>query len=41
MILSFIGQPDLRLGLQLVTTAATVIRAMRIKNTFFIIWLWG
>jgi hypothetical protein len=35
------GQPDLRLGLQLLTAAATVINTSKAKNTFFIIFLLG
>jgi hypothetical protein len=39
MILSVIGQPDLRLGLQLLKTAVTAINTSKAKNNFFIIFL--
>lgn len=37
MIPSFIGQPDLRLGAQLLTMAVMVTRRTKTKNILFII----
>ena len=39
MIFSVIGQPDLRLELQLLKKAATTLNTTRKKNIFFIILL--
>jgi hypothetical protein len=41
MIFSVIGQPDLRLGLQLLIITVTIINKVNKKNIFFIVWLWS